>query len=167
MLSTRPIWKMTLLYCWFQCGLCYKWRIHGFLFFFFFNKIKWEIYNFLIQNFRFPFNWHNPIGFLWAALIQYLMFVYIFFFIACSSTLAIAVYLFTTTATNDIQEKLHSVNETVERADEQSDISFEITNYIEYHSILKQLSIDWIKINFEIDWKFVHMSSDPSLMFLS
>lgn len=68
------------------------------------------------------------------------MTTYVFFFIACSSTVAIAAYLFATTATSDIIDNLHTINQDSKLNKTQSDISAQIYEYIEYHSILKQLS---------------------------
>lgn len=69
------------------------------------------------------------------------MVTYVFFFIACSSTVAIAAYLFTITATEDIIDNLHAINESGARSNKtQSNISTQISEFIEYDSILKQLS---------------------------
>lgn len=75
-----------------------------------------------------------------AVAIQYMMVTYVFFFIACSSTIAIAVYLFTITATTDIIDNLHLINEDANSNKKPSNISTQISEFIEYHSILKQLS---------------------------
>lgn len=84
------------------------------------------------------------------------MLAYIFFFIACSSTLAIGVYLLTATATGDIKENLHSTNDAAKSADGHSNISIQIFEYIEYHSILKQLCYIWYTY-FKIIWKKIRL----------
>lgn len=119
----------------------------------------WYVYYILmIQNHyllnviqRFPFTWNNPIGYLLATTMQYVMVTFVLYFVACSSTLAIAVYLFTMNATSDIIDNLHSINEEGKFDQKQSNLPKKIFEFIEYHSILKQLS----HCDIEIDTKII------------
>lgn len=97
-------------------------------------------HNFLIALLRFSFEWNNPTGYLFASAIQYMIVTFVFYFVACSSTIAIAVYLFTMDATNDIIENLQSINEAAKSEENLSNAMIQIAEFIEYHSILKQLS---------------------------
>lgn len=97
-------------------------------------------HNFLIALLRFSFEWNNPTGYLFASAIQYMIVTFVFYFVACSSTIAIAVYLFTMDATNDIIENLQSINEAAKSEENLSNAMIQIAEFIQYHSILKQLS---------------------------
>lgn len=99
-----------------------------------------KFYYVLIAIQRIPFNWNNPTGYLLASAMQYLMVTFVFYFVACSSTIAIAVYLFSINATNDIIDNLHSINKDAKSRRKRSNITIQISEFIEYHSILKQLS---------------------------
>lgn len=68
------------------------------------------------------------------------MVTFVYYFIACSSTIAIAVYLFTISTTNDIIENLHLINEAAKSDEIESNLLIPISKFIDYHSILKELS---------------------------
>lgn len=91
---------------------------------------------------RFPFATNNPIGYLIAFAIEYIMFGYGFFAIACTLALGIGAFWFAITASKEIRLILHSINDEAHAKKRQPNKTKElISKYVDIHSAVKQFSI--------------------------
>lgn len=89
---------------------------------------------------RFPFDWENPLGYLIAIAVQYVVVAYECFAGACSLSLGIGLYWFVNSASKDFQRFLPSIND---RADESpsNELKMLFIEFVDAHVIIKQLSI--------------------------
>lgn len=89
---------------------------------------------------RLPFNWKNPVGYAVAALIEYIMTVYLFL-IATSILCAAFEGLLTTNAIiNDLKGYLLEINGSGTSKKTHSKATEEFYDFIQIHSLLIQLS---------------------------
>lgn len=89
---------------------------------------------------RFPFDWKNPIGYLIAVTLQYIMIMYMFFVISSMLSLGIGAFMFSVKAVDDVKMCMKSVNECAIVKGKQSKAFKRIAGYIQLHAYLKQLS---------------------------
>lgn len=98
---------------------------------------------------RFPFEWTNPIGYLVAVIIEYVIVGYEFSVDASVLALGIGAYWIGLAAIKEIQSILHTIKKRVQAKKHQSnrELKMLFTEFIELHGVAKQLSI---KINIKI-----------------
>lgn len=112
------------------------WYVCYSIFSFFINKNL----TFLISIFgRFPFDSRNLIGYLMAVGLEYSANALLYFFNAGLVPLAIGIFLFTLSMTEDIKNNLNSVNEMIKIKGTRPEIYKKITHSIRLHSKAKQL----------------------------
>lgn len=103
-----------------------------------------------LQSDRFPFDWKNPVGFLVAVIIQYILDLVGFAVVLGSLSFGVSVYLFTLSVNKDIRGILKTINRKAKSTQNQQNIIHRTRVYIQLHSDLKQLSAKWDRIkNYE------------------
>lgn len=143
--------KMTLLSCHFICGEL----LENKLIFFKFgtcSKIKSQsnpIANFLL-NFhnRLPFDMENPVGYVFGVAMQCALFLNSTLISICSTSFVIAAYMFLSSLTNDIKDILQSINKSRKLKRNRLKSLSMISELIEFHSSVVQLSVFQKKIVF-------------------
>lgn len=96
----------------------------------------------LIQ--RFPFDMNNPIGYLIAFALQYMLFACMFLNISCFASLGIGAYMFAIAGCKDSRGDICQMNaRKVSKiaAKYQAKIMKQLSRFVLYHSQVKQLSI--------------------------
>lgn len=92
-------------------------------------------------SYRFPFDWKNPIGFLFTAIITYTLGQFAFTFLAQVWSIGIGMCLFLISLTKDIKSILNRINESGRSSSPQrSRITKHITEYVRFHSNAKEFS---------------------------
>lgn len=89
---------------------------------------------------RFPFDRKNPIGYLAAVSLQFIMSTYGFALVANMSCFGIGCYFFALTLTDDLKNILKSINKISKIKKKRSEIAAKLTEFIKIHSMAKQLS---------------------------
>lgn len=91
---------------------------------------------------RFPFDWSNPIGYLIAIILEYIIWTYEYFIVACTLSLAIGGYWFAISATKEIQHTLHLINDAAQANDvcQSNELKLLIAEFIYAHGVVKKLS---------------------------
>lgn len=92
---------------------------------------------------RLPFNWNNPLGFLFAICLQYILIKYYYFYVASLSSFGIGAFLIFTIGSIDIKDNLTAINDNAKHRKNKEETFEQLKNYIETFSHLKQLS--WIR----------------------
>lgn len=91
---------------------------------------------------RFPFDLHNPFGYLIAFVIEYIMLGYEFFIVACSLELGIGANIFAISIIEEIRRILHSMNRKAHlKKNKSNKLKTLFLEYIHAHAAIKQLSI--------------------------
>lgn len=91
--------------------------------------------------YRTPFDWRNPIGYLVAVTMQYVMIMYLLSTVGCALVFAIASYLFSIAMSKSIKLNLCSINRKAGDEIHRMRLMEQLVEFIEYHSRVKQLSI--------------------------
>lgn len=103
---------------------------------------------------RFPFDRNNPIGYLIAVVIEYIIIDYELLIVACTLGLGIGMYWFAISVAKEIKRILRSINIEAQ-TDEIPAIKVKIlfSEYIDTQAAIKQLSIylNYRKFNFSKD----------------
>ena len=94
----------------------------------------------MITPFRLPFDWKNPYGFFIGVTMEFEVATYLLLLVACLLTLSCGCLLFMLTMIKVAKQSLHSINKTAKLKSKRTLISNQLTQFIQYHSILKQLS---------------------------
>lgn len=108
-------------------------------------KIKLDSFKYvfeIVAILRIPFDWKTPIGYLTAVVYQYVMTRFSFVFIAGAVSIGISEFLFAVTVTDDIKCILESFNKDAKSKNTRLKTLQHLSNYIQIHSTLKQLSCD-------------------------
>lgn len=98
------------------------------------------MYLFRLQKSRFPFETTNPLGYVVVVVFQYIVFIYAMSILSCLTTFGIDAYMFAVSVTKDITIRLHAVNRCVISEEHQSTIFEHLSDFIQIHSRLKELS---------------------------
>lgn len=96
-------------------------------------------YQNLIFRPRYPFNTKNPLGFLFAATIQYVMLLNVWFFVACLISTGIGCFLFVLSLVDDTKVCLRSLNKSAKTPGIPSIHLKKYLKFIQLHSNTKQL----------------------------
>lgn len=113
------------------------------LFKFFVNFYKFlSILSSLFQK-RFPFDTNNPVGYLIAVFLQYIMLGYQNFTIAATVGLSIGGYWFAVSVTNELQRMLRAINDKTraKKENQLSEMKTLLSEFVDTHVAIKQLSI--------------------------
>lgn len=89
---------------------------------------------------RFPFDWKNPYGFLISISIEHIMITYALIIGVCALNFSIETYLFVMATTKVIKQNLNSINENDKTNQTRTSISTQFSQFVRYHSMVKQLS---------------------------
>lgn len=89
---------------------------------------------------RFPFNWRNLIVYLVVVILQYVILTQFFVLGAGLVFAGVGSFLFAVTATKDLKKNLRSFNKCAILAKNRSRILSQLSDSVELHSALKQLS---------------------------
>lgn len=122
---------------------------------------------------RFPFVTNNPVGYLIAVILEYIVLGCEFFVISCTLALGIGGFCIAIAATNEIERILHRIDDKTQANEIQSDeIMFFFVEFVDIHGMAKpakQLSTYfsilmralWFCSNDHIDsFRLIHDSSD-------
>lgn len=117
----------------------------------------------LMFDFRIPFDWKNPIGFLMTAIILYAICQYTLAYAAFMACYGIRLNFYIVSLTEDIESHLNEMNNGIRNGADRSEISDQISEYIQLHSDAKQLSaFEIITISLASSWSwpmdFSHLS---------
>lgn len=96
---------------------------------------------------RFPFDAKNPIGYLFACALEYLLFLNMTITAVCSLTDGIGISLFLISVASDIEINLNYISESVKMKQNQVEILKQLSELIQFHSNAKQLNI-FIYLNY-------------------
>lgn len=92
---------------------------------------------------RFPFDWKNPIGYLLAITVEYIILAYECFVVACILALAFGGYWFVITGTEEIQCILHLIDDKSQsKKNESNELKALFAEFVDMHAFTKQLSIN-------------------------
>lgn len=90
---------------------------------------------------RFPFDIHNPTGYLIAIIFEDVIFSYEFYVIACTLALGIGIFGLSVSVTSDFQHVLLSINEKTHINEHRSnEVRILFVEFIVAHAAIKQLS---------------------------
>lgn len=110
----------------------------------FFTQLKEEhqmkIFFFVSKFKRFAFDWKNPIGYAIASFIQYLFILYLFLIATSLLCAAIEGILLTHAVLNDLKINLTEINEFGKYRRNHSKATAQLTDFVEIHSLVIQLS---------------------------
>lgn len=90
---------------------------------------------------RFPFDPYNPIGYLVAIFLEYIMLGFNLFIVSCTLALGIGAFWFAISLTKETQCMLHAIDaEAKSRKARSKDLKTLFSKYINNHGIMKQFS---------------------------
>lgn len=90
---------------------------------------------------RIPFDWANPVGYLTAVIIEYIIGGYQYLLNSCTLGLGIGAFWFAVTATKEIRCILRSINVKAKAKNcQSSELMVLFAEFIDVHGIVKQLS---------------------------
>lgn len=90
---------------------------------------------------RFPFDWRNPIGYLVALTLQYTANVRFFKLVACLVATGLGAFSFELSMTTHVKTDLKLINESAKMKENRLSTLKRLSEFIEFHSRLKELSI--------------------------
>lgn len=93
-----------------------------------------------VRNFRMPFNWKTPIGYLVTFSYEYLSIFYVGIFCACNLLFPASFCWLISTFILDIQSELSDLNENYEMSGNSVQLNEKLCRFIELHQIAKQFS---------------------------
>lgn len=104
------------------------------------NLMEYSVFSLLHK--RLPFDWTNPIGYLIAVTIEYIILGYEYLINACNIGLGIGAYWIAISTTKEIQRILRSIKYKIHAKNNQSNDELKnlFSEFIEVHAVTKQLS---------------------------
>lgn len=97
---------------------------------------------FFVLQHRFPFVWNNPMGYFAVIILEYIVLSYTYFLATCCLSHAVGVYWLVLAIIKEIRHILRSINEKAHTKKNQSnEIKTLLTEYIQTHAAVKQLSL--------------------------
>lgn len=109
-----------------------------------FTEISYKLFErmqcnfFLSFNWRFPFNWKNPTGYLLAFILMYILYMHFFYFLTSCFLFGCGVYILITALTKDIKNKLKAFSDIVGSKRKKKMNPKRIVGFIEFHSSVKR-----------------------------
>lgn len=97
------------------------------------------IFDYTIQ--RLPFDWQNPFGYLIANIIYYILILYELMIGACVISFGFGSYLVGIAMSKSIKSSLYSIDQSIRVKSEKNLLFDQLTEFIQLHSITKQLSL--------------------------
>lgn len=149
--------------CWFFLLLFYNWSgSWGFwiaspnvvcllLSFYAHYMMKYEICFFLFEKCRLPFDWKNPIGYLIAVTLQYIIAIYAAIFMSCIVTLGFGAFLFAVAVNKISKQSLYTICKKAKHKTSQTHLLKRLHEFIHFYSSVKQLSV--LKSNLWMCWE--------------
>lgn len=110
----------------------------------------YSFYRFVIE-FRLPFDWKSPTGYVIAILLQFIIVFYECSYLACFLTLALGIYLFILSFAKDMIDELQTINDRVKMENSIAQIRNQLNEFITMQSDIKELSYKHLKIREMID----------------
>lgn len=89
---------------------------------------------------RFPFEINNPVGYIIAFTLQYIVFACMFINIACFASTGIGSWKFAIAYTEDIRNILNEIDGIAKKVKNQTKIEEKLSEFIVQYSLGKQLS---------------------------
>lgn len=83
---------------------------------------------------------NHPVGYLLGAVVQYIIFSYVFVLCACLSSLGFGCFCFSISMTDDVKNNLNTSNEQVIAKENPTHILKQYSEFIELHTNVHQLS---------------------------
>lgn len=135
------IQEIIRLNCQFQCGKFHQKTIKHHLKFS--SLIWWNASPFSCSQNRFPFDSKNPIGFLFAIILEYIVYGYYFFVISCNVAVGVGAFWLAISASVEIQRILYLINDKsqVKQHHYSNELKTLCSECIHFHGIVEQLSI--------------------------
>lgn len=99
---------------------------------------------FFYMNFRLPFDWENPGGFLIASIVIYMLLMNLFIFMACELSTGIGTYILVTSITDDIKNEFLSFSQIVRSKRNHVKHMKQLTDLIQYHSTGKRFGFGFL-----------------------
>ena len=134
---------MMHLYCQFQ----HIWLGAFFIILLLFSTVfkttysSWNILNinvrFETKNWRLPFDWKDPMGYICASTFQYLLGVGMFFIIASLLSIGIGAFLFAVRASTDITNNLELINESIKTNRSRERVLKYLSDFVQFHGDVK------------------------------
>lgn len=90
---------------------------------------------------RYPFDWRNPLGYLYAVAFQYIACVYVFTFLSCAIFFGIGAFLLAVSIIKVVRNDLKLFNENALADENRLLILKRLIDFIENHSAVKKLSV--------------------------
>lgn len=131
--TSQQIWDRMLLSCLFQNGQIDLNFLNLMI-----VLIKTTLDLWLFQ--RLPFDWKNPLGYLIAACLQYVMTKCFFIYVASLSSFGIGFYLFSMAMSEDMKLNLNSIKRDSKTRRHQSEAIKQLAKFVQIHTLSKQLS---------------------------
>lgn len=98
---------------------------------------------------RFPFGINNPVGYVIAFTLQYVVFACMFINVSCFGSTGIGCWKFAIAYTEDIRNILTEIDDIAQDAEYQIKLDQKLSEFIVQHSLGKQLSAFTIHCSFE------------------
>lgn len=93
---------------------------------------------FVYMNFRLPFDWKNPSGFLIASILIFMLMLNTFMFMACELSTGIGTYVLVTSLTKDLKNNFSSFSQIVKSKSNAVKLMKQLIDLIQYHSTGKR-----------------------------
>lgn len=90
---------------------------------------------------RYPFNWKNPLGYLFAINVQYIAAIYCFTFTSCLILFGIGAFLVEVTMIADIKVDLKLIDEDALARTDRRMVLNRLGDFIRNHSTIKKFSV--------------------------
>lgn len=90
---------------------------------------------------RLPFDWKNPMGYGIALVIQFIAVIFIFNVVGGVTSFGIGYYLFANATIKEFKSSIHLLEDSAKENGELLRALNRFAEFIEWHSILNQLSI--------------------------
>lgn len=87
-----------------------------------------------------PFEWDNPIGYIFAVILQCILLTYVFFTMMILISIGVASYLYELSLTKDIKIILRTIDEMSKVRKNRPNLYIQFNEFVEVHSAAKQLS---------------------------
>lgn len=102
---------------------------------------------------RYPFDWRNPVGFVFATVLQTITMLYVNLLISTGLSAGVGVYMWAMSMAKDIKNNLNLINEIAKSKRKRSNLLKLLSVTVGYHSTSKKFRIEPFSKTF-ISFKF-------------
>lgn len=134
--------KMMHFCCQFQHGKRTYWSS-------FFNKNRNKCVFLVHKSNRLPFDWRNPIGYLCASSLQYMISLCMFHIIASLLSIGVGSFLYAMRSVMIIICNLETTHESLQSENDRSSHLKYLSDFIQFHAEVKELSKFWWSFCFQ------------------